>query len=90
MVCYIIGLKSKYRGGAMYECDGCGKVGTEEELTPHILAQRLEEPTKCWGIMKIGGPAWEAFHGEGVHPMETIREKVFAELVEHDLKEMTQ
>jgi hypothetical protein len=56
----------------MFECDGCGLVGDLEVVEAHILEQDLNGPIKCWGAMEVGGPAWEAFHGNGVHPMISI------------------
>lgn len=62
-----------------YECDGCGKV------VPHTKI-----PDKGFGVhkgcknhmgwMKVGGKAYNAYHDEGVHPMEAVTEQVKAAL----------
>lgn len=68
----------------MYECDGCGLTGTLEEVEKHIYEDvkdaegNLKQPSeiRCWGAMFVGGPAWEAYHNDGVHPMETFMQQV--------------
>lgn len=57
----------------MWQCDGCGAQFDNDEspeAQAHFAAQ-LDLPAAlvtCWGLMEVGGPAWQAFQ-DGVHPM---------------------
>lgn len=54
-----------------WECDGCHKVYT---LPAGHHYDTLADCTcpDFWGHMLVGGPAWEDYHNNGVHPMTGI------------------
>ena len=72
----------------LWQCDGCLRVFLgAEDGERHIIeagddvravwGDDYVDHIKCWGLMEVGGPAWEAFHGkENVHPMETVLKQV--------------
>jgi hypothetical protein len=68
----------------MYECDGCGYTGTEEEVGRHVLDNatlpggQLKDPQDivCWGAMEVGGPAWVDYHINGIHPMQRVAQQI--------------
>lgn len=61
----------------LWQCDGCGLLGTFDELDRHVQEVNLDpdgglvpvEDTVCWGSMQVGGPAWQAYEFDGLHPM---------------------
>lgn len=77
-----------------WECDGCGQIGTEDEVTAHIMRDgtnqdgTLKEPAevRCWGAMEVGDPAWTAYHTQGRHPMTTIVDQVAELYTDHMLR----
>lgn len=75
---------SQHSQDDLWECDGCGRCGTEAELEPHILAQPMDtqEDVKCWGLMKVGSDIWHDFHNKGIHPMSYIAGKVVEAVLE--------
>jgi hypothetical protein len=68
----------------LWECDGCGFIGTYDEVDTHIVTVNtlpdgtLKDPSDvtCWGSMKIGSDVWNAYHFDGVHPMVTFVQSV--------------
>lgn len=68
----------------LWQCDGCGATGTEEEMEAHVVAVNtlpggsLKDPqdVTCWGSYLVGGPAWDVHQFEGVHPMQTLMAQV--------------
>lgn len=63
----------------MWECDGCGFTGTETEVEAHItetnkpyMDAKDYGKIQCWGMMEVGGIAWENYHGKGIHPMTAV------------------
>lgn len=64
----------------MFECDGCGVIGTEEEVEQHVMTVntladgtlRPLEDVVCFGVMEVGGIAWLDFHMYNKHPMENV------------------
>lgn len=71
-------------------CDGCGMEGTYAEVVPHINDQ-IEESKKnnwetlpqCGGLMLKGGPAYNDWMDRGIHPMNTLFNKVDALTMEY-------
>lgn len=68
----------------VWECDGCGKTGTVEEIEAHITevntladgSMKEVADIVCWGAMAVGGEAWKAYHEKGVHPMATLTKEI--------------
>jgi hypothetical protein len=59
----------------IYECDGCGLRGTEEEINDHVqeVSGGLEpKDVRCWGGMLVGSVTWLEFHIYGKHPMAHV------------------
>ncbi len=68
----------------LYMCDGCERVGTHKELEPHILAQEWPD-IKCWGLMGIGGIAYEEYVTKGIHPMSRVFNQVETLALEYNI-----
>jgi len=64
----------------LWQCDGCHIIGIFDVVDEHLETVNrlrdgsLKEPedVTCWGMMSVGSPSWEAYWGEGVHPMSTL------------------
>lgn len=64
----------------LYECDGCGRQGTEAEISAHIVQEgtypsgdwKPIEQIKCWGYFVVGSEVWRQYHEHGIHPMSNI------------------
>lgn len=74
----------------LWQCDGCGVTGTEAEVTAHVEtvirwpSGELKDPADvpCWGAMRVGGRAWEAYEFEDRHPMTDVANAVASAAVE--------
>lgn len=72
----------------LWECDGCGFTGTEAEVGAHVIqvntlpnGELKDVPdVVCWGSMKVGESAWVDYHIHGVHPMDTIADRIVEDL----------
>jgi hypothetical protein len=63
-------------------------IGNEVDLEKHIKDQidnKAADQT-CWGLMRVGGPAWEDYEFKGVHPMSTLMSRMEELCVELGVK----